>query len=188
MAGRRRGTGGGVRTGGAPRPARRCRGLSMSDLADIDFFRDPSVVADPYPYFTSLREQGPVVREPHHGVLMVTGYREAREVYLDVDTYSSCNSVTGPFATFPVPFDGDDISDVIEKYRDDLPMHDQIICFDPPKHTDHRALLMRLLTPRRLQENEESMWRLADRPIETFPPPGPGGALRGDATPLSSLG
>ena len=47
-------------------------------------------------------------------------------------------------------------------------MHDQIICFDPPKHTDHRALLMRLLTPKRLKENEDFMWRLADRQIDEF--------------------
>jgi len=140
----------------------------MSDLADVDFFRDKSVIADPYPYFAFLREQGPVYREPHYGVLMVTGYREARQVYLDVDTFSSCNSVTGPFAQFPVPLEGDDISDLIERYRDELPMHDQIITFDPPKHTDHRALLMRLLTPRRLQENEASMWQLADRQIDAF--------------------
>jgi cytochrome P450 len=162
----------------------------MSDLADVDFFRDKSVVADPYPYLAYLSEQGPVVREPHYGVLMVTGYREAREVYLDVDTYSSCNSVTGPFAKFPVPIEGPgitDISDVIEQYRDDLPMHDQIICFDPPKHTDHRALLMRLLTPRRLAENEESMWRLADQQIDTFADRGSVELISEYATPFAFL-
>ena len=40
--------------------------------------------------------------------------------------------------------------------------------FDPPKHTEHRALLMRLITPKRLKENEEFMWRLADRQIDEF--------------------
>ena len=55
-------------------------------------------------------------------------------------------------------------------------MHDQIICFDPPKHTDHRALLMRLLTPKRLKENEDFMWRLADRQIDEFVDRGFGGA------------
>ena len=39
---------------------------------------------------------------------------------------------------------------------------------DPPKHRDHRHLLMRLLTPKRLKENEEFMWRLADRQIDEF--------------------
>ncbi len=140
----------------------------MSELADIDFFRDPAVVPDPYPYFTALRERGPIFREPHHGVVMVTGYDEARAIYSDVEHFSSCNSVTGPFPGFPVPLEGDDVSGLIEEHRDELPMHDQIICFDPPKHTDHRALLMRLLTPRRLKENEDFMWRLADRQIDAF--------------------
>jgi cytochrome P450 len=40
--------------------------------------------------------------------------------------------------------------------------------FDPPKHTAHRALMMRLITPKRLKENEDFMWRLADRQIDEF--------------------
>jgi cytochrome P450 family 150 subfamily A5 len=47
-------------------------------------------------------------------------------------------------------------------------MNDQLVTFDPPKHTDHRALLMRLITPKRLKENEAFMWRLADRQIDEF--------------------
>ena len=45
---------------------------------------------------------------------------------------------------------------------------DQLPSFDPPKHTAHRGLLMRLITPKRLKENEEFMWRLADRQIDEF--------------------
>ena len=47
-------------------------------------------------------------------------------------------------------------------------MSDQLLTFDPPVHTAHRALLMRLITPKRLRENEEFMWRLADRQIDEF--------------------
>ena len=43
-----------------------------------------------------------------------------------------------------------------------------MLTFDPPIHTAHRALLMRLITPKRLRENEEFMWRLADRQIDEF--------------------
>ena len=107
-------------------------------------------------------------REPHHGVMMVTGYDEAIAVYNDTATFSSCNSPTGPFPGFPVPLEGDDVSELIEQYRDQLPMADQILTFDPPIHTAHRALLMRLITPKRLRENEEFMWRLADRQIDEF--------------------
>jgi cytochrome P450 family 150 subfamily A5 len=140
----------------------------MSDVDAIDFFRDQSLVHDPYPFFDQLRNECPVRREPHHGVVMVTGYEEAVAVYNDAATFSSCNSVTGPFPGFPVPLEGDDVSVLIEQHRHELPFNDQLTTFDPPKHTEHRALLMRLITPKRLKENEEFMWRLADRQIDEF--------------------
>src|SRR5580700_6744350 len=85
------------------------RGGPMSDFDGVDFFRGNELVADPYPYFDHLRSQCPVQREPHHGVVMVTGYEEAVSVYADTATFSSCNAVTGPFPGFPVPLVGDDV-------------------------------------------------------------------------------
>lgn len=140
----------------------------MSAFDDIDFFRGEELIPDPYPYFDHLREQCPVKREPHHGVVMVTGYEEAVSVYTDTDTFSSCNSVTGPFPGFPVALEGDDVSELIDKYRDELPFSDQLPTFDPPKHKAHRGLLMRLLTPKRLRENEDFMWSRCDRKIDEF--------------------
>src|SRR4051812_41527337 len=102
------------------------------DMDAIDFFRSDAVIDDPYPYYDYLREQCPVVREPHHGVVMVTGYDEACAIYQDSNAFSSCNSVGGPFPGFPVPLEGDDVSELIERHRDELPMSDQIITFDPP--------------------------------------------------------
>src|SRR6185436_8721970 len=139
---------------------------SVTDYDGIDFFRSGKLVADPYPYFEYLRAHGPVWQEPYHGVYMITGYDEALAVYRDHATFSSCNTVSGPFTPFPVPLEGDDVSAIIEQYRDVLPFSDQLPSFDPPKHTDHRALLMRLITPKRLKENEEFMWRLADRQLD----------------------
>jgi cytochrome P450 family 150 subfamily A5 len=141
---------------------------TVSNFDDIDFLRAKPLYQDPYPYFAYLREQGPVWREPHRGVVMITGFEEAMAVYNDPATFSSCNAVAGPFADWPVPLEGDDISEIIEQYRDRLPFSDQLPSFDPPKHTAHRALLMRLITPKRLKENEEFMWRLADRQIDEF--------------------
>jgi len=134
----------------------------------VDFFTDPSLIEDPYPYFDYLRSQGPVWRLPHHGVVAVSGYDEAVAVYRDTDTFSSCNSVIGPFAAFPVRLEGNDVSESIARYRNQLPMHEHMVTMDPPEHTRHRAVLMRLLTPRRLKENEEFMWRLADRQLDEF--------------------
>jgi cytochrome P450 len=138
------------------------------DYDAIDFFRDDAFIPDPYPYFDHLRERCPVTRETHHDVMMVTGYDEACAIYQDSDAWSSANSVTGPFPGFPVPLEGDDVSELIEKHRDELPFSDQLPTMDPPKHRDHRGLLMRLLTPARLRENEDAMWKLADRQIDEF--------------------
>jgi cytochrome P450 family 150 subfamily A5 len=140
----------------------------MTDFDSIDFFRGNELIVNPYPYYEYLRRECPVQREPHHGVVMVTGYEEAVSVYTDTATFSSCNSVTGPFPGFPVPLTGDDVSDLIEQHRDELPFSDQITTMDPPKHKAHRGMLMRLLTPKRLRENEEFMWRRADRQIDEF--------------------
>ncbi len=105
---------------------------------------------------------------PHLGVVAVTGYDETSEVYRDNETFSSCNSVIGPFATFPVPFEGDDVSDTVDRYRDQLPMHEHMVTMDPPEHTRERALLMRLITPKRLRDNEAFIWRLADEQLDAF--------------------
>ena len=139
------------------------------DFETVDFFRGNELVVDPYPYFDWLREHGPVHREQRYGVYMVTGYDEACAIYTDPDTFSSCNAVTGPFPGFPVPLEGrdeDQVAELIERHRDELPFSDQIITMDPPKHRDHRHLLMRQLTPKRLKENEDFVWRLADRQLD----------------------
>jgi len=140
--------------------------VQLSELEATNFFRDREVQDDPYAYYDALRGQAPVWQEPHFGVYMVTGYDEARAVYNDATNFSSCNTVSGPFVKFPVALEGDDISDIIEAHRDQLPFGDQLPAFDPPRHDTHRALMMRLLTPGRLRANEEFMWRLADRQID----------------------
>ncbi len=139
-----------------------------AELDQLDFFSDETLLEDPYPYFESLRAQCPVTPIPHHGVVAVSGYDEASDIYRDPDTFSSCNSVVGPFATFPVPLEGDDIGEIIERYRDQLPMYEHMVTMDPPMHTQERSLLMRLLTPKRLKENEEFMGRLAGQQLDEF--------------------
>jgi cytochrome P450 len=140
----------------------------LPDWRTTDFFLDDTLVEDPYPYFEQLRAECPVLPLPHHGVVAVTGYDEAHEVYRDTETFSSCNSVVGPFASFPVPLEGDDVSELIDRHRDQLPMHEHMVTMDPPDHTRERALLMRLITPKRLKDNEAFMWRLADQQLDEF--------------------
>jgi cytochrome P450 len=150
----------------------------MTDFAAVRFFSDRAVQDDPYSYFDWVREQGPVWQEPKYGVFMVTGHPEAMAVYGDPatfpddgaasGTFSSCNAVSGPFVRFSAPVEGDDISAIIVQCRHELPFSDQLPAFDPPNHTAHRHLLMRLITPKGLKENEAFMWRYADGLIDAF--------------------
>jgi cytochrome P450 len=154
----------------------------------IDYFNDTSLNDDPYRYFDELRETAPVLPLPHlGGVVAVTGYDEICEVYRDAETFSSCNSVIGPYAMFPVPLEGDDVGDIIDQYRDQLPMFEHMVTMDPPEHTRERALLMRLMTPKRLKENEEFIWKLADRQLDEFVADGTCEFIRAYTQPFAML-
>ena len=115
---------------------------SVSDFDALDFFRDESFVPDPYPYFdspprTSARCGGSRTTT----CVMVTGYEEAVAVYNDTTTFSSCNSVTGPFPGLPRP--------ARRRRRQrarssstatSCPFSDQLPTFDPPEaHRSPRA-------------------------------------------------
>jgi cytochrome P450 family 150 subfamily A5 len=150
----------------------------MSEFEDVNFFSDRAVQDDPYPYFDWVRSRGPVWQESRYGMYMITGHPEAMAVYSDPatfpesdppsGTFSSCNVVCGSFVKLSMPFEGDDVSDIIEKCRNELPFSDQLPSFDPPNHTAHRHLLLRLITPKRLKENEDFMWQFADRLLDGF--------------------
>jgi cytochrome P450 len=141
-------------------------GAAVTNYDTVDFFTDQTLIEDPYPYFDHLRGRCPVLPTDHYGVVAVSGYDEAADIYRDIDTFSSCNSVIGPFATFPVPLEGDDVGGIIDRHRDELPMSEHMVTMDPPDHTRERALIMRLLTPKRLKDNEAFMWRLADQTLD----------------------
>ncbi|WP_006241388.1 cytochrome P450 [Mycolicibacterium tusciae] len=158
------------------------------DLTSVDFFRDSRLTDDPFPFYEALRNKCPVSREDHYGVTMVTGWQEAVDVYNDAETFSSCISVTGPFPGFPVSLEGlenGDVTDLIVEHRDEIPFSDQLPTLDPPTHTNHRALLMRLITPKRLKENEDAMWGLADEILDEFLAPGEGEFIKGFASPFT---
>ncbi|ADP83357.1 cytochrome P450 [Pseudofrankia inefficax] len=163
-------------------------GPVANDLESLDFFLGRDLVDDPYPYFDELRSKCPVYREPHHNVLMVTGYDEGVQVLQDVENFSSVTSVTGPFPGFPVPVEGrDDVAELIAQHRDSLPFSDQLPTMDPPTHTDHRALLMKMITPKRLKENEEWMGGITDQLLDTLLERGKGEFVGEFAGPLALL-
>ncbi|WP_174184189.1 cytochrome P450 [Nocardia barduliensis] len=140
----------------------------MTDFDSVDYFTDPDVVPDPHPYFDHLRAKCPVTQESRYGVYAVTGYEESTEVLKNSEVFSSAIAVGGPFPPLPFEVQGEDITELIEQHRSRLPMFEHMVTMDPPQHTYARSLLNRLLTPARLKENEDFMWRLADRQLDEF--------------------
>ena len=138
----------------------------MSELETKDFFSDVSLVGDPSPYFDRLRSKCPVLREPHHGAMMVTGYPEALEVFKQRDVFSSCVAVTGPIPPLPFTPQGDDISEQIAKYRGAMPWSAYLVTLDGQAHGVLRGILNSLLTHTRLKKNEEYVLKLCDRLID----------------------
>jgi cytochrome P450 len=133
-----------------------------------DYFSDPTVIDDPHLFFEQMRSQARVLREPFHGAIMVTGYEEIFEVLRQKNAFSSCVSVVGPIPPLPFEARGDDIRAQLDEHRESLPWAAHLVSFDGPKHLAHRALLTRLLTPRRLKENRDYLAQLADRIIDRF--------------------
>ncbi len=66
-------------------------------------------------------------------------------------------------------------------------MAEHITSQDPPVHTRTRSLLNKLITPKRLKENEDFMWRLADQQLDTFLDKGSCEFLTSYAKPFSLL-
>ena len=123
----------------------------------------------------------------NNGVLAVTGWEAANAVYKDTENYSSCVAVMGPFTPMPFTPEGDDICAQLEEHRTGILMYEHMVTMDPPHHTDARSVLSRLLTPKRLKENEDFMWRLADRHIDEFLAAGHCEFLTAYAKPFSLL-
>jgi cytochrome P450 len=140
----------------------------MSELDEVDFFTDHSVVNDPVPYFNHLRSKCPVFREPHHGVMMITGYEEALEVFRHRETFSSCVAVTGPLPPLPFTPQGDDIDEQIKQYQAEMPWSSHLVSKDGTAHAALRAILTGVLSPGRLRRNEEYIETLTDRLIDKF--------------------
>lgn len=160
----------------------------MTNFDEVDFYLDPSVVDDPFPYYDHLRARCPVVHLPAHDVMAVTGYDEALQVLRDHDTFSSANAVGGPFPGFSeAPEPSDDISDFLTEHRSELPMSEYMVTLDPPVHQSQRSLVMRLLTPKRMRENEAFLYGLADRQIDDFIATGTVEVLRGFGYPFALL-
>jgi hypothetical protein len=107
----------------------------MEDVLQRDFFTDPGLLQDPAPWYTALREQGPVWREPHRGVVVLSGIEEILAIYADHERFSAIVGTLGPLIQVPRPDPGESWAEVIERRRSEIPMGEMLPSIDPPRHT-----------------------------------------------------
>lgn len=160
---------------------------SRTDYAAADFYMDTSLIDDPYPYLEFLRAEGPVTRLPHHNAVAVTGFKEALDIYLDTEHFSSIVSVTGPIPPIPFVPDREDITDLIEQHRPTMLFGEEMLTMDPPRHTAPRSLMMRLFTPLRLKAMDLHIARIANQLLDEFEQHGACDFNAAFAKPFSSL-
>jgi cytochrome P450 len=137
--------------------------------AEPNFFADPEVIQDPKSYYDLMRARCPVLKEAHHGSLMITGFDEAMEVLNRTDgSLSAAPTTVGPVIPLPFTPEGHDIREQLEAHRHEIPWSAHLAALDGKFHADRRALLQALLTYKRLHANEQYLNGLADRVIDGF--------------------
>jgi len=140
----------------------------MRGFEAVDWFTDPEVHQDPFPYYAWLRAKGPVIHVPDYNVVAVTDYDAIVKTLWDTEHYSSVIASGGPLPPLPFAPEGDDITQQIEANRHRMPRASLLVAMDPPVHGEHRSLLMGIMTPHRFKKNEEFMQRLIDRRLSSL--------------------
>ena len=130
--------------------------------SERDYFTDHSILLDPYSFFEDVRAKGPVHRQKRRDVVFVTGFKESVDVLNNARDYSSCISLPGAGAALPFEPKGDDISEQLERHRDEIAGADLLVTYDGAKHAAVRSLLTRLFVPSRLKANQAFMQAFAD--------------------------
>lgn len=160
----------------------------MTDLDEYDYFGvDPASRADPYRFFALAREAGPVFREPHRGVYVLTRYDDIVDVARDTSRFSSIVSPSGPDTVFPGTLDLSDVAGSVAGFRSQMVANIPLITLDPPDHTRYRSLVSKFFSPARVRSLEPYVASLAHELIDEFAEKGEVEFVRAFAGPYPLL-
>ena len=145
-------------------------------LADYNPF-DPVLMQDPWRYYQKLREEAPVYRDPHTGMVMVSSYELVSEVLREHERFSNrFGAGMGAVTSDP------ELSSVMSKgYR---PV-DTMLTADPPEHKRFRGLVNKAFTPRRVNALETEIQKIADELLARFASEGRFDVLSQFSVPLT---
>lgn len=109
---------------------------------DADLWAD-EILLDPYPFYSEVRELGPVVYMPHNDVYVLTRYDTVRAALRDWQNFSSAQGIGF----------NPDVNQALQGTS---------LASDPPVHTQLRATLGENLSPRALRGLAEVIEQKAD--------------------------
>jgi pimeloyl-[acyl-carrier protein] synthase len=115
---------------------------------------DPTVLADPYPLYRSLREEAPVAWDPYLHCWVVTRYADVLAV---LHGFSADRTPSPDFMRTLGLTKVEPLAEVMCR---------QMLFLDAPAHTHLRKLCSTAFTPRRVERLEEDIVRIADELID----------------------
>ncbi|MFF9768442.1 cytochrome P450 [Streptomyces sp. NPDC014636] len=138
-------------------------------------YADPAFVADPFPLYRRLREEGPVRRAVIAGGLdawLVTRYEDGLAALSDPRLSSDVRDASDPRLIEQLP----------EFERDS--MMSNMLRSDPPDHTRLRRLVSKAFTARRVAELRPRVQEITDRLLDAVVPDGHAELVADFALPL----
>jgi cytochrome P450 len=115
----------------------------MNAVAESTVYWDPyrpEFWTDPYPVFRRLREEAPLYRNEQYDFYAVSRFSDVENGLTDKETFSSSRG------------------DILEYIKAGMEIpKGMFIWEDPPLHTAHRGVLMRIFTPKRMNDLEQKI-------------------------------
>lgn len=104
---------------------------------------------DPYPTYRRLREEMPLYYNEEHDFYAISRFADVETTLRDKDLFSSRHG------------------DILEFIKAKSVMPDSVFIHqDPPKHTAYRALMQRIITPKRMYAVEQDIRKLCARSLD----------------------
>lgn len=136
--------------------------IARCPLAEINSF-DPDLLQDPYPYYSRLRDEAPVFRDPKTGIISVATFDLIMEVNRQPMVFSNnfgealrAGSVGG--------VDPEESAIMAEGVL----VANTMLTADPPDHTRYRKLAMQAFTHKRVEQMGDYVARVTNDLIDTF--------------------
>ncbi len=136
--------------------------IATRPLGEINPF-DPALLADPYAYYRRLRQEAPVFRDPHTGIVSVATYELVMEVNRQPLVFS--NNFGEQLRSGAA---GQTDPEEVAILSQGVLVANTMLTADPPAHTRYRKLSMKAFTHKRVEAMGAYVAKVANELIDGF--------------------